>query len=144
MPRMVFINLPVASADRAAAFYTALGGRRDAVFCSENTAMMWFADNIAVMLLEHARFADFTPKTIADAHTTSEVLVCFSADSREDVDAMLERAEAAGGRIDFRPPQDYGTMYGRSFEDLDGHIVEVMWMDLAATMKAMEDQKVTA
>ena len=88
------------------------------------------------MLLTHDKFRQFTPKKIADARTSSEVLICISADSREAVDDMVGKAEAAGGGVDPCPKQDYGFMYGRSFEDPDGHIWEVMWMDVAAASAA--------
>ncbi|HEX8665424.1 MAG TPA: VOC family protein, partial [Beijerinckiaceae bacterium] len=84
----------------------------------------------------HDKFRQFTPKAIADARTTSEVLICISADSREAVDATVEKA-AHGGKVDPTPKQDYGFMYGRSFEDPDGHIWEVMWMDVEAAKAAM-------
>jgi hypothetical protein len=89
---------------------------------------MVLSETIHVMLLTHDKFRQFTPKRIADAHETSEVLICISADSREAVDEITAKALAAGGR-EPRGPQDYGFMYGRSFEDPDGHIWEVMWMD---------------
>ena len=89
------------------------------------------------MLLTHAKFRQFTPKRIANAKETSEVLICVSADSREAVDDMIAKASAAGGRADPGPKQDHGFMYGRSFEDADGHIWEVMWMDVAAAQAAM-------
>ena len=88
------------------------------------------------MLLTHDKFRQFTPKKVADAKTTSEVLICLSADNRDGVDDMVRRAGAAGGIIDPSPIQDYGFMYGRSFEDPDGHIWEVMWMDVAAMQAA--------
>ncbi len=97
---------------------------------------MVFSETIHVMLLTHDKFAQFTPKRIADAHATSEVLICISADSREDVDDIAGKALAAGGR-EPREPQDYGFMYSRSFEDLDGHIWEPMYMDMAAATEAM-------
>jgi hypothetical protein len=84
------------------------------------------------MLLTHEKFRQFTPKKIADARTTTEALICISAESRAGVDEMVDKAGAAGGGIDPGPKQDYGFIYGRSFEDLDGHIWEVMWMDEAA------------
>ena len=84
------------------------------------------------MLLTHDKYRQFTSKKIVDARTSSEVLICLSADSREDVDALIGRAKAAGGALDPTPQQDFGFMYGRSFEDPDGHIWEVMWMDVAA------------
>ena len=90
---------------------------------------MVLTDTIHVMLLTHPKFAQFTPKTIADAHATSEVLLCISEDSREGVDAITEKALANGGK-EVREAQDFGFMYSRSFEDPDGHIWEPMWMDM--------------
>ena len=90
---------------------------------------MVFSETIHAMLLTHDKFRQFTPKAIADARQSSEVLICISADSREGVDDITEKALAAGGR-EPREKQDYGFMYGRSFEDLDGHIWEPMWMDM--------------
>jgi predicted lactoylglutathione lyase len=97
---------------------------------------MVFSDTIHTMLLTHDKFRQFTPKKIADARTTSEVLICISADSRDEVDAIVGKATAAGGVADPSPKQDFGFMYGRSFEDPDGHIWEVMWMDVEAAAKA--------
>jgi predicted lactoylglutathione lyase len=92
------------------------------------------------MLLSHDFFAGFSPKPIADAHQSTEVLLCLSQDSREAVDAITEAAAKAGGKADIRPPQDHGFMYGRSFEDPDGHIFEPMYMDLDAALAAMGGQ----
>jgi len=137
MPKMIFVNLPVTDVARSTAFYEAVGATRDPRFCDATTSMMMFSDTIAFMLLEHGRYADFTTKTIADAHATSEVLLCLSEDSREAVDATLDKALAAGAKADPCPPQDIGGfMYGRSFEDPDGHIVELMWMDVDAALAA--------
>ncbi|RJF90999.1 VOC family protein [Sphingomonas cavernae] len=136
MPRMVFINLPVSDLDRSIAFYKAVGAEQNAQFTDETASMMSFSDTIAVMLLTHEKFNHFTSKAIADAHSTSEVLLALSANSREDVDAMVGKAEAAGAVLDPTPKQDYGFMYGRSFEDPDGHIWEVMWMDVEAALAA--------
>jgi uncharacterized protein len=136
MPKMIFVNLPVADVARSTAFYESLGAKRDPRFCNETTSMMSFSDTIHVMLLGHDRFRDFTSKPIADARKTTEVLLCLTEDSRAAVDATTEKAIAAGGKADPCPKQDYGFMYGRSFEDLDGHIFEVTWMDVEAAMKA--------
>ena len=136
MPKMIFVNLPVADLRRATAFYEALGARKNDQFCDETASCMVFSDVIHVMLLTHDKFRQFTPKRIADARETTEVLVCISADSRENVDDLIARAGAAGGRTDPGPTQDYGFMYGRSFEDPDGHIWEVMWMDVDAARDA--------
>ena len=137
MPKMIFVNLPVSDLARATAFYEAVGARKDERFCDNTASCMVFSDTIHAMLLTHDKFRQFTPKPIADAKQASEVLICVSADSREDVDATVGKAGAAGGKPDPSPKQDYGFMYGRSFEDPDGHIWEVMWMDVAAAEQAM-------
>ena len=136
MPKLIFVNLPVADLPAAKAFYEAIGAVNNPQFTDETAACMVFSEVIHVMLLTHAKFAQFTPKKIADAHATSEVLICISADSREAVDEITGKALAAGGG-EPREPQDYGFMYSRSFEDLDGHIWEPMWMDMAAATAAM-------
>ena len=136
MPKMIFVNLPVVDLQRATAFYEALGARKNEQFCDATASCMVFSDAIHVMLLTHDKFRQFTPKRIADARETSEVLICVSADSREEVDDIVARAGAAGGQTDPGPTQDYGFMYGRSFEDRDGHIWEVMWMDVDAARTA--------
>jgi predicted lactoylglutathione lyase len=137
MARMIFVNLPVRDLPQATAFYEALGAAKDARFCDDTAACMTFSDAIHVMLLTHAKFQQFTPRPIADARAGSEVLLCLSAESRDAVDGMVDRARGAGGGADPSPKQDHGFMYGRSFEDPDGHIWEVMWMDLAAAEAAM-------
>jgi predicted lactoylglutathione lyase len=137
MSKLIFVNLPVADLPKSIAFYEALGALKNEKFTDHTAACMVFSETIHVMLLTHDKFRQFTPKKIANAKETSEVLICLSADSREAVDDMTTRAESAGGRIDPGPKQDYGFMYGRSFEDLDGHIWEVMWMDLEAAKEAM-------
>ena len=136
MSKMIFVNLPVADLPAAKAFYEAIGAVNNPQFTDETAACMVFSETIHVMLLSHDKFAQFTPKRIADAHETSEVLICVSEDSREGVDRITERALAAGGR-EPRAAQDYGFMYSRSFEDLDGHIWEPMWMDMEAAKEAM-------
>ena len=132
MPRMIFLNLPVTDLERATAFYEAIGATRNPQFSDETASCMVFSETIHVMLLTHEMFRRFTPKDIADARKSSEVLICLSAESRAEVDDILTKAQAAGGRADPGPVQDHGFMYGRSFEDLDGHIWETMWMDVVA------------
>lgn len=132
MSKLIFVNLPVADLPKSIAFYEAIGATLNPQFTDETAACMVFSETIHVMLLTHPKYSQFTQKPIADAHATSEVLICVSADSRDDVDAMTEKAEKAGGKPDVGPKQDYGFMYGRSFDDLDGHHWEVMWMDMAA------------
>lgn len=135
-PKMIFVNLPVADLTRSVAFYEAIGARKDDRFSDMTAACMVLSETIFVMLLTHEKFAGFTPKPIADAHKATEVLLCVSEASREAVDATVERARSAGGRIDPGPQQDYGFKYGRSFDDPDGHVWEVMWMDVEAAMQA--------
>lgn len=137
MSKLIFVNLPVSDLPKSIAFYEALGAVKNEQFTDHTAACMVFSETIHVMLLTHDKFRQFTPKKIANARETTEVLICMSADSRDDVDATLAKAEAAGGAVDIGPKQDYGFMYGRSFEDLDGHIWEMMWMDLEAAKEAM-------
>jgi predicted lactoylglutathione lyase len=134
---MIFVNLPVIDLPRATAFYEAIGARKNPQFSDDTASCVVFSETIHAMLLTHDKYRQFTSKPIVDAHKASEVLICLSADSREEVDGMVQRAGAAGGGLDPTPVQDHGFMYGRSFEDPDGHIWEVMWMDLAAATAAM-------
>ena len=132
MAKLIFINLPTTDLARTTAFYEAVGAVKNPQFSDETASCMVFSETIHVMLLTHEKFRQFTTKKIADAKTSSEVLICLSADSRDDVDAIVGRAQASGGGIDPGPKQDYGFMYGRSFEDPDGHIWEAVWMDVQA------------
>jgi predicted lactoylglutathione lyase len=136
MTKLIFVNLPVADLPAAKAFYEAIGATNNPMFTDDTAACMVLSDVIHVMLLTHEKFAQFTPKRIADARETSEVLICISAESREAVDDITDKALAAGGR-EPREKQDHGFMYGRSFEDPDGHIWEPMWMDMAAATASM-------
>ena len=133
MSRMIFINLPVTNLERSIRFYEAIGARKEPKFSNEAAAMMVLSDTISVMLLTHEFYKGFTSKAIADARQTSQVLLALSADSPQAVDQMVEAAAAAGGKADPGPKQDMGgLMYGRSFEDPDGHHWEPMWMDAKA------------
>jgi predicted lactoylglutathione lyase len=143
MSKLIFVNLPVADLPAAKAFYETIGAVNNPTFTDETAACMVFSDVIHVMLLTHEKFAQFTPKRIADARETSEVLICISADSRAAVDEITEQALAAGGR-EPREKQDHGFMYGRSFEDLDGHIWEPMWMDMEGFTAATAQQPESA
>ncbi len=138
MTKMIFVNLPVADVEKSAAFYEAIGATKDERFSQAGqAASLQFSDTIVFMLLSHDFFRTFTPKTIPDAREVAQVLVCLSEDSRQSVDATLDKAVAAGAKGDPTPKQEMGDfMYGRSFEDLDGHIVELMWMDVNAAMAA--------
>ena len=132
MPSMIFVNLPVADVKRSTAFYEAIGATKNPQFSDDSTSCMVISDTIFVMILTHEKFRQFSPKAIPNAHETAQVLLALSADSREAVDDMTAKAGAQGVKLDPCPQQDYGFMYGRSFEDPDGHIWEVMWMDPAA------------
>ncbi|AQR74168.1 VOC family protein [Sphingomonas sp. LM7] len=139
MPQMIFVNLPVKDVARSTAFYEAIGCTKDPRFSNENASGMQLSDTIFFMILAEDFFRTFTPKQIANAHATTEVLVALSCDGREAVDAIVEKAAAAGGKGDIREKQDMGFMYGRSFEDPDGHIFEPFFMDMAAAMAAFPD-----
>ena len=132
MPKMIFVNLPVKDLAASTRFYKAIGCEQNMQFSNEQAAMMVWSEAISFMLLTHDYFGTFTSKRIADAQQTCEVLLALSRDSREDVDAITKAAAAAGGKADVRPPQDMGFMYGRAFQDPDGHVFEPVWMDMAA------------
>jgi predicted lactoylglutathione lyase len=134
MTQMIFVNLPVADLGRSKAFYAALGFANEPKFTNEQGACMKLSDSILVMLLTHDFWKTFTDKTIPDAGSSAQVLLAISRDSRDAVDAIVEAAGAAGGRSDCNPKQDHGWMYGRSFEDPDGHIWEPSWMDMEAAL----------
>jgi predicted lactoylglutathione lyase len=140
-PQMIFVNLPVADVARSTAFYEAIGCVQDPRFSNEQASSMQLSDTIVFMLLGHDFFRTFTAKAIADSRSTTEVLICISRDSRDAVDAIVEKAAAAGGKADVRPAQDYGFMYGRSFEDPDGHIFEPMYMDVDAFMASTQQHQ---
>ncbi|HEU4696847.1 MAG TPA: VOC family protein [Sphingomicrobium sp.] len=130
MSRMIFVNLPVNDLERSKAFYEAIGFRNEPKFSNEAAAMMVLSDTISVMLLTHPFYATFTRKPIANAGNSSQVLLCISCESPAEVDRITDSAGASGGKADVGPKQDMGdVMYGRSFEDPDGHQWEPMWMD---------------
>lgn len=131
MSRMIFINLPVTDLARSVAFYEAVGATRNPQFSDNTAACMVVSDTIFVMLLTHEKFKTFSNRPIAD-RSTVEALLCLSCESRDAVLAQLDAAVKAGGVPDPTPEQDHGFMYGRSYEDPDGHIWEIMWMDPAA------------
>ena len=132
MAKMIFVNLPVTDLPRSMAFYEAVGFTNNPQFTNDQAAAMMWSDEIVVMLLTHAFWKTFTDKAIPDARSVAQVLLCLSQDSRDAVDAIVDRAIKAGGRSEPTPNQDLGFMYGRSFEDPDGHIWENVFMDMAA------------
>ena len=129
--QMIFVNLPVNDLDASKKFYTELGYTINAQFTNENAASVVISDTIYAMLLTKPFYATFTDKEIADATKTSQVALCLSAESREKVDELVGKAVAAGGTPSDKL-QDLDFMYGRSFDDLDGHTWEVVWMDPSA------------
>ena len=126
----IFINLPVKNLKNSVEFFTTLGFSFNPQFTDENATCMIVAADIFVMLLVEARFAEFTPKPVADASKTTEVLTCLGLDSKASVDTMVDAALRSGA-TKAKEPTDHGFMYGRSFNDLDGHIWEIIWMDPA-------------
>jgi uncharacterized protein len=132
MSKTIFVNLPVNNLAASTSFYVALGGTVNPQFSSEQSSSIMFSDVIGVMLLTHDHYRQFTQRPIGDARRESHALFALTVDSRDAVNASLTRATAAGGRADPNPAQDQGFMFGRSIEDPDGYVWEVMWMDAAA------------
>jgi predicted lactoylglutathione lyase len=132
MAKMILVNLPVTDLPRSMAFYEAIGFTNNPTFTNDQAASMMWTDEIAVMLLTHDFWKTFSDKAIPDAHTSAQVFLCLTHDSRADVDAIVSKAGAAGGRPEPTPTQDHGFMYGSSFEDPDGHIWENVFMDMSA------------
>ncbi|HEV7383519.1 MAG TPA: VOC family protein [Phenylobacterium sp.] len=132
--RMIFVNLPVKDVKASRRFFAALGFTFNEQFSDETTACVVIEENIVAMLLEHARFRDFIVGDIADTAKGKEALICLSAGSRAEVEETQAKALAAGAQP-WMPPQDMGFMYGTSFQDLDGHVWEIMWMDPAAVQQ---------
>lgn len=132
MSRMMFVNLPVADLGKSIEFFSRLGFEFNPQFTDETATCMIIGESNFVMLLTREKYISFTPGLeICETGNSSEVIVCLSAASRDEVDALVEKAVAAGGST-YREPEEYNFMYGRAFRDLDGHIWEFMWMDPAA------------
>jgi uncharacterized protein len=131
----IFVNLPVRDLNKSVEFFTKLGYQFNAQFTDETATCMIVGEHIFVMLLIHDKFKTFTPKAICDATKSTEVLVCLSAESRAKVNEMVGKAVAAGGTT-YNKPQDHGFMYGHGFQDLDGHIWELIYMEPSAVKQA--------
>lgn len=131
MSRMLFANMPVKDVSATRQFFSGLGFDFNDVFSDDNCASMMVNDQTTVMFLAESRFKDFISDSICDTTAAREVLMCVSAESRDEVDSFVGAAIAAGGST-WMEPQDHGFMYGRAFRDLDDHVWEVMWMDPAA------------
>ena len=130
MKTQIFVNLPVNDLGKSKRFFEAIGFSINPQFTDDTAACVVISDTIYAMLLTHKKFKEFTPKEISDAHKSTEVLTALSAESKEKVNEMAEKALNAGATENYGP-KDYGFMFSRSFSDLDGHIWEIMWMDMA-------------
>ncbi len=135
MSTQIFVNLPVKDLQQSIAFFTKLGFQFNPQFTDETATCMIVSENIFVMLLTYEKFKAFTPNAICDATKSTEVLTCLSVESRAKVDEMVREAVAAGG-ITYNEPQDHGFMYGHGFQDLDGHIWELIYMEPSAIKQA--------
>ena len=129
MAKKIFINLPVADLQKAMTFYTAIGFTNNPQFTDETAACMVLTEEIYVMLLSHPKFREFTQKEIGNAFATASVINSLSVDSVAEVNTMIDQALLAGGK-ETNEPKDYGFMQQRSFEDMDGHLWEVFYMDV--------------
>jgi len=140
MPRIIFVNLPVQDLPAATRFYEAIGCEMNEQFSDERASSMVWSDTITFQLLTREYFATFSPKPVADAHATCQVLLALTCDTREDVDAVVDAASSAGGTGDVREAMDMGWMYNRALADPDGHIFEVLTMDMDAASEMSTDQ----
>jgi predicted lactoylglutathione lyase len=131
----IFVNLPVKDLKRSIDFFTKLGFKFNPQFTNETATCMIVGEDIFVMLLTEAKFKSFTPKAICDATKSTEVLVCLSRDNRAAVDDMVRKATAAGGTT-YAEPKDYGFMYQHGFQDPDGHLWELVYMDPKAMQQS--------
>ena len=131
MTTKIFVNLPAKDLNKTIEFFTKLGFKFNPQFTDENASCMIVGEDIFVMLLVEKFFKTFTKKEICDTSKNTEVIVALSVEGREKVDKMINKAIEAGGR-EYREPQNHGWMYGRSFEDINGHIWEIIYMDKSA------------
>lgn len=131
MSRKIFVNLPVRDLQRSIEFFGSLGFTFNPQFTDETATCMVISEDIYVMLLTREKFGTFTPYPVSDATQSTEVLVALSCDSREEVEELVRKAVAAGGRT-YAEAQDHGFMFQHSFQDPDGHIWELVWMDPSA------------
>ncbi len=134
MANQIYVNLPVKNLDQSVKFFTALGFKFNPQFTDEKATCMIVSDDIYVMLLVESFFKTFTPNPICDAKKSTEVLLCLSSESRQKVDEMVGKAVAAGATTP-KQPMDHGFMYQHGFQDLDGHLWELMHMDVSAMPK---------
>jgi len=131
MSTKIFVNLPVRNLGQSVKFFARLGYAFNPQFTDETAACMIVSEDIFVMLLTLAKFKEFTPRDICDATKSTEVLVCLTCETRDEVDTMVRKAVAAGGST-WAESKDYGFMYQHGFQDPDGHIWELIYMDPGA------------
>lgn len=129
MQRMIFVNLPVVDVAASTRFYEAVGFEKNAQFSDDKSSSMVWSEVITFQLLQREYFRTFTTKPVAVAHESCQALLCLSRESKAAVDGMIDAAKHAGGRVDPRKPIDLGFLYNRTFEDLDGHVFELVWMN---------------
>ena len=139
MTKQIFVNLPVKDLSRTVEFFKRLGFTFNPQFTDENATCMIINDNIFVMLLVEKFFKTFTKKEICDTAKDTEVIIALSTESREKVDEMIQNVLEAGGK-ESREPQDHGWMYGRSFQDINGHLWEIIYMDEKALKNDLQGQ----
>ena len=132
-PHKIFVNLPIRNLDKTVDFFTKLGFEFNPRFTDDNATCMIISDEASVMLLVEDFFATFTNRAIADVAASTETILAVSADSRAEVDTIVDAALAAGGAPS-KEPMDEGLMYSRSFHDLDGHLWEVMYYQDPSTV----------
>ena len=140
MAKQIFVNLPVKDLNKAKEFFSKLGFTFNEQFTDENSACLVIGENIFAMLLVEKFFLSFTKKEINNALESSEVIFAISVESRQEVDEMINNVIKAGG-IEPRESQDHGWMYGRSFQDIDGHLWKVFFMDETAMKQAQQNKK---
>jgi len=134
----IFVNLPVSDLKKTMDFFSKLGFEFNPIFTDENAACLVISEDIYAMLLVEKFFKNFIPdKEICNAKSSAEALLALSTKSREEVDELIKKAVAAGGS-EYRQTQDYGWMYGRAFQDIDGHIWEIFYMDMNAIPEEMK------
>lgn len=132
MPKMIFVNLPVADLARATGFYTAIGCQKNDQFSDENAASMVWSETITFQLLTRTYFQTFTTMPLADAQQACSAMYALTFDERDAIDTVAKAGEAAGGILDGRAPTDMAWMYNRQIQDPDGHVLELVWMDMSA------------
>jgi uncharacterized protein len=140
MSKSLFVNLPVANLEASTRFYEALGLVRNKYFSNGNASSMVWSDTITLQLLTREYFSTFSPKPVADAHRSCQVLLALTRDSRAEVDSLVNTAASAGGKADERSLVDLGWLYNRSFADPDGHLFEAVWLDMQA-MQSVQVKK---